>query len=187
MSGYPHPPPNYGYGSAPPPGKPYPSAPPPYGAPPPGSAPPNQHQHQPSPYGAPSAPYASPPPPPQGSGGYSAPYAAPPQGGAGFPAPGPPHGGGGGGGGYPSPAPGYGSPFAALVPSSFPPGTDPNVVACFQIADQDGSGFIDDKELQKALSSYNQSFSMRTVHLLMFYTVLVLMAVNMWWSEIPKF
>ncbi|KAL6145194.1 hypothetical protein ACLB2K_055882 [Fragaria x ananassa] len=166
MSGYPHPPPNYGYGSAPPPGKPYSSAPPPYGAPPPGSAPPNQHQHQPSPYGAPSAPYAS-PPPPQGSGGYGAPYAAPPQGGAGFPAPGPPHGGGGGGG-YPSPAPGYGSPFAALVPSSFPPGTDPNVVACFQIADQDGSGFIDDKELQKALSSYNQSFSMRTVHLLMY-------------------
>ncbi|KAL6138059.1 hypothetical protein ACLB2K_063345 [Fragaria x ananassa] len=162
MSGYPHPPPNYGYGSAPPPGKPYPSAPPPYGAPPPGSAPPNQHQHQPSPYGAPSAPYAS-PPPPQGSGGYGAPYAAPPQGGAGFPAPGPPHGGG-----YPSQAPGYGSPFVALVPSSFPPGSDPNVVACFQIADQDGSGFIDDKELQKALSSYNQSFSMRTVHLLMY-------------------
>ncbi|KAI9160860.1 hypothetical protein LWI28_012182 [Acer negundo] len=44
-------------------------------------------------------------------------------------------------------------------------GTDPNIVACFQVADQDGSGFIDDKELQRALSSYNQSFSMRTVHL----------------------
>ncbi|CAM8897182.1 unnamed protein product [Rhodiola kirilowii] len=35
-------------------------------------------------------------------------------------------------------------------------------------ADRDGSGFIDDKELQAALSSYNQSFSLRTVHLLMY-------------------
>lgn len=41
------------------------------------------------------------------------------------------------------------------------------MVACFQVADQDGSGQIDDKELQRALSSYNQSFSLRTVHLLM--------------------
>jgi calcium-binding protein CML len=41
-------------------------------------------------------------------------------------------------------------------------------VACFQAADQDGSGFIDDKELQGALSSYQQRFSMRTVHLLMY-------------------
>lgn len=36
------------------------------------------------------------------------------------------------------------------------------------MADQDGSGFIDDKELQGVLSSYNQSFSLRTVHLLMY-------------------
>ncbi|CBI33386.3 unnamed protein product, partial [Vitis vinifera] len=70
--------------------------------------------------------------------------------------------------GYPPSAPGFGSPFALLVPSAFPPGTDPNVVACFQMADQDGSGFIDDKELQGALSSYNQRFSLRTVHLLMY-------------------
>ncbi|TXG70298.1 hypothetical protein EZV62_005233 [Acer yangbiense] len=62
----------------------------------------------------------------------------------------------------------YNNPFSSLLPSVFPPGTDPNIVACFQVADQDGSGFIDDKELQRALSSYNQSFSMRTVHLLMF-------------------
>jgi hypothetical protein len=54
------------------------------------------------------------------------------------------------------------------VPSAFPPGTDPNVVACFQAADRDGSGAIDDKELQSALSGYNQSFSLRTVHLLMY-------------------
>ncbi|CAN6483885.1 unnamed protein product [Victoria cruziana] len=71
--------------------------------------------------------------------------------------------------GYPPPpGPPYGSPFAALMPSAFPPGTDPNVVACFQAADQDGSGFIDDKELQRALSSYNQTFSLCTVHLLMY-------------------
>jgi calcium-binding protein CML len=37
------------------------------------------------------------------------------------------------------------------------------------LADQDGSGFIDDKELQGALSSYNQSFSLRTVRLLMYH------------------
>ncbi|XP_072993145.1 calcium-binding protein CBP-like [Typha latifolia] len=86
------------------------------------------------------------------------------------------HGGGGGDyyqyGGHQPAAAGapYGtmSPFAALVPSQFPPGTDPNVVACFQAADRDGSGLIDDKELQQALSSYNQSFSLRTVHLLMY-------------------
>ena len=41
-------------------------------------------------------------------------------------------------------------------------------MTCFQAADRDQSGFIDDKELQGALSSYNQSFSMRTVHLLMY-------------------
>ncbi|KAL2326054.1 hypothetical protein Fmac_025112 [Flemingia macrophylla] len=64
------------------------------------------------------------------------------------------------GGGYP-----YASPFASLVPSTFPLGTDPNVVACFQLADQDGSGFIDNEE--RAMSSYNQSFSLRTIHLLM--------------------
>ncbi|KAI3742230.1 hypothetical protein L1987_59910 [Smallanthus sonchifolius] len=62
----------------------------------------------------------------------------------------------------------YGNPFAALVPSTFPSGTDPNVIACFQVADVDGSGVIDDKELQRALSSYNQSFSIRTVRLLMY-------------------
>lgn len=66
--------------------------------------------------------------------------------------------------------PPYGSPFAPLLPSSsslFPPGTHPNVIACFQMADQDGSGIIDDMEMQRVLSSYNQTFSLRTVHLLM--------------------
>lgn len=69
----------------------------------------------------------------------------------------------GGGGGY-----GMVSPFAALVPSVFPPGTDPAIVSGFQMADEDGSGFIDDMELQRALSGYNQSFSLRTVRLLMY-------------------
>ncbi|KAK8478296.1 hypothetical protein V6N13_042556 [Hibiscus sabdariffa] len=68
---------------------------------------------------------------------------------------------------YP-PMGGYANPFAALIPSAFSPETDPNIVACFQMADQDGSGLIDDKELQRALSSYDQRFSLRTVRLLMY-------------------
>ncbi|GFP90943.1 probable calcium-binding protein cml49, partial [Phtheirospermum japonicum] len=111
----------------------------PYGGPPSGPPPPNQ-----------SSPYA-----PSGSP-YSAPPGAPHQQYGGYPSA-PPH----------SAAP-YGSPFAAPAPSAFPPGTDPNVIAHFQMADQDGSGFIDDKELQRVLSSYNESFGMRTVHLLMY-------------------
>ncbi|KAG5136576.1 hypothetical protein JHK82_021307 [Glycine max] len=39
--------------------------------------------------------------------------------------------GGGSSNGYPAPA--YASPFASLVPSAFPPRTDLNVVACFQM------------------------------------------------------
>ena len=192
MSGYPPSSQGYGYGGNPPPQQPYgssgnPPPPQPYGSsganpPPYGSsaaspyAVPYGSQPPPSsaPYGAPpSAPYASPPgdhkphkEKPQAaygspggygsSGGYGG-YGAPPSG----------HGGG-----YGAPPPpqqaGYGSPFASLVPSAFPPGTDPNIVTCFQAADRDQSGFIDDKELQGALSSYNQSFSMRTVHLLMY-------------------
>ncbi|CAD6258388.1 unnamed protein product [Miscanthus lutarioriparius] len=97
-----------------------------------------------------------PPPPP----GYRAPppYGSPPPP---PPPPPPPFGG------PPPPPPPFGH-FASLVPSAFPPGTDPNVVACFKAADRDGSGVIDDKELQSALSGYNQSFSLRTVHLLMY-------------------
>jgi len=152
MSGYPNQPPGYGYGYGAPPPSQY-GAPPTsqsYGAPPPGQsygAPPSGQSYSASPYGQPSAPYA-------------APYSKPPKEGS--------HSQSSSGGGYP-PAASYGSPFASLVPSAFPPGTDPSIVACFQIADQDGSGFIDDKELQRALSSYNQSFSLRTVHLLMYH------------------
>ncbi|KAI3907126.1 hypothetical protein MKW92_015247 [Papaver armeniacum] len=61
------------------------------------------------------------------------------------------------------------SPFSpsGMLPSSFPKGTNPEIVKCFQMVDQDKSGFIDDKELQRALSSVQQSFSLRTIHLLM--------------------
>ncbi|OVA08758.1 EF-hand domain [Macleaya cordata] len=196
MAGYPQPP-GYGYGAPPsqpygsaPPGQPYGSSSSPYGTPPAGQpygssgpygAPPTAGQPfgasgsygappaagQPyapvaSPYGAPSAPYAPAGPqpgqkPPKnkpesdhhggGGGGYYGTASAPPQ---------QPYGGGS-------------SPFAMLAPSAFPPGTDPNIVAYFQMADQDGSGLIDDKELQKILSAYNQNgFSLRTVHLLMY-------------------
>ncbi|XP_028948835.2 probable calcium-binding protein CML49 [Malus domestica] len=87
-----------------------------------------QHQHQTAqPYGAPSAPYGAPP-----SAPYGAPYAPEKPYKPDKPYnPDKPHKNQGGGGGYPAPGPGYGSPFAALVPSVFPPGTDPNVIACF--------------------------------------------------------
>ncbi|KAJ4882398.1 putative calcium-binding protein CML50 [Raphanus sativus] len=177
-------------------GAPPPSAPP-YAPPSPGDFNPPKEKpvggYGPPPPSAPSSDYGgyggAPPRPSQG--GYGA---TPPQGVSGYGAPPRPYGGygaapppsvipeyggygapprpatssgHGGYGGYP-PQGSYGSPFASLIPSGFAPGTDPNIVACFQAADQDGSGFIDDKELQGALSSYQQRFSMRTVHLLMY-------------------
>ncbi|XP_057947768.1 calcium-binding protein CBP-like [Malania oleifera] len=169
MSGYPQRPPGYGYGGAPP-AQPYAASP--YGAPPPGqpygAPPPGQPYGAPPPgqsYGAPppGQPYGA-PPPGQSYGSPSAPYAGGPT----PPSVKPPKDQSHGHGGYPPTAAPYGSPFGSLMPSAFPPGTDPSVVACFQIADQDGSGLIDDKELQRALSSYNQSFNLRTVHLLMY-------------------
>ncbi|KAM7270127.1 hypothetical protein ACFE04_029341 [Oxalis oulophora] len=123
-----------------------------YGGGPYGEKPPKENK--PQPYGgAPSSHGGS-----YGSGASapSAPYGASP------------YGSYGSSGGYPPSPQAYGSPFASLVPSQFPPGTDPNIIASFQIADEDRSGLIDDKELQGALSSYNQSFSLRTVHLLMY-------------------
>ncbi|GAB4851644.1 hypothetical protein Ancab_031047 [Ancistrocladus abbreviatus] len=59
-------------------------------------------------------------------------------------------------------------PFFQLVPSSFPPGTDQKVIDCFNKIDKDRSGLICDKELQSALSNFSQSFSLRTVRLLMY-------------------
>lgn len=52
--------------------------------------------------------------------------------------------------------------------SSFPPGTHPDVIRSFQMVDRDGSGFIEEMELQQALSSGYQRFSLRTIRLLIF-------------------
>ncbi|MCD7467255.1 hypothetical protein HAX54_004584 [Datura stramonium] len=62
--------------------------------------------------------------------------------------------------GYYQPAPNYAS--------FFPPGTDPQVIQSFQMVDRDRSGFVEDKELQEALSSGYQRFSLRTIRLLIF-------------------
>jgi calcium-binding protein CML len=170
MAGYPPPGSGYPYG----PGASYGSSPAP-SAPPYGNKPPKEGKTSSS-----SAPYYGAPPStqPLPYGGYGAPpggqqYGAPPPSSAPYGAP-PPSSSPYGAPPYGAPPPassapgGYGSMFAALVPSAFPPGTDPTVVACFQAADSDGSGTIDGKELQAALSGYNQSFSLRTVHLLMY-------------------
>jgi len=52
--------------------------------------------------------------------------------------------------------------------SGFPPGTDPQVIQSFQMVDRDCSGFVEEKELQQALSSGYQRFSLRTIRLLIF-------------------
>jgi len=52
--------------------------------------------------------------------------------------------------------------------SEFPPGTHPDVIRSFQMVDRDRSGFIDENELQQALSSTYQRFCLRTIRLLMF-------------------
>ncbi|KAJ6403198.1 hypothetical protein OIU84_015172 [Salix udensis] len=62
----------------------------------------------------------------------------------------------GGGGGYSN---GY---------SGFPPGTSQDIIRSFEMVDRDRSGFIDENELQKALSSGYHRFHIRTVRLLMF-------------------
>ncbi|VFQ87779.1 unnamed protein product [Cuscuta campestris] len=60
----------------------------------------------------------------------------------------------------PSPSHGYDSY------SAFPPGTHPDVIRSFQMADLDHSGLIEDKELLQALSTGYQKFSLRTIRLL---------------------
>jgi len=52
--------------------------------------------------------------------------------------------------------------------SGFPPGTSPDVIRSFEMVDRDRSGFIDENELQQAISSGYQRFSIRTIRLLMF-------------------
>lgn len=50
----------------------------------------------------------------------------------------------------------------------FPPGTPPEIVQSFHAVDTDRNGIIDQRELQVALSSGYQQFSIRTVRLLLF-------------------
>ncbi|QCE09468.1 probable calcium-binding protein CML48 [Vigna unguiculata] len=52
--------------------------------------------------------------------------------------------------------------------SSFPPGTPQDVITSFQMVDRDRSGFIDERELQQALSSGFHRFNLSTIRLLMF-------------------
>lgn len=70
----------------------------------------------------------------------------------------------------PAPGTNYGqvSSLSSHGQSWFPPGTHPDVIRSFQMVDRDRSGFIDEIELQQALSSGYQRFSLRTIRLLMF-------------------
>lgn len=67
---------------------------------------------------------------------------------------------------------GYSSSPSSSVSSSgysgFPPGTNQDVIRSFQMVDRDRSGFIDDRELQQALSSSFHGFKIGTIRLLMF-------------------
>ncbi|KAK9130319.1 LOW QUALITY PROTEIN: hypothetical protein Sjap_010806 [Stephania japonica] len=164
MSGYNNPPPpgphGYGYAYAYSPGAPPPGQPPyaasPYGAPPPPTA--NPYAPAPSAYGAPppQQPYSQPPSHPgdkphkhESAASYhtAAAAAAAAEGIRGR---------------------GRGRTGARSRRWCRRRSRRGRIRAWWRIADQDGSGMIDDKELQRALSSYNQSFSLRTVHLLMY-------------------
>ncbi|CAD6254919.1 unnamed protein product [Miscanthus lutarioriparius] len=133
------------------------SAPPYYGAPPP-SQPPygggGGYGAPPQQYGG-GPPYGETKPPKEGktSSGSAPPYYGAP------PPSQPPYGGGGGYGATPA----VRRRTALRRPTPAVRGRR----TC-RAADRDGSGIIDDKELQSALSGYNQSFSLRTVHLLMY-------------------
>uniref|UniRef100_A0A0E0LXY0 EF-hand domain-containing protein n=1 Tax=Oryza punctata TaxID=4537 RepID=A0A0E0LXY0_ORYPU len=86
------------------------------------------------------------------------------------------YGHGGGGGGYPSSTYPPPPPQQQAYPMGmgmggflvFPPGTHPDVERAFRAVDRDGSGSIDERELQDALSSAYHRFSIRTVRLLIF-------------------
>ncbi|XP_041989686.1 probable calcium-binding protein CML48 [Salvia splendens] len=78
--------------------------------------------------------------------------------------------------GWGSPPQGYGyyqpppppPPETANVYSSFPAGTHPDVIRSFQMVDRNQNGYIEEKELQEALAWNYQSFSLRTLRLLIF-------------------
>ncbi|KAH9617246.1 hypothetical protein KSS87_000133 [Heliosperma pusillum] len=51
-------------------------------------------------------------------------------------------------------------------PKPFPAGTDPEIIRVFESVDRDRSGFVEDYELQNALSFGYHKFNIRTVRLL---------------------
>ncbi|XP_057834741.2 calcium-binding protein CBP [Cryptomeria japonica] len=59
-------------------------------------------------------------------------------------------------------------PPTSKIQALFARGTDPEIIRAFEAYDEDGNGSIDDEELQKALSTADLSYSIRTVRLLMF-------------------
>ncbi|KAJ9177917.1 hypothetical protein P3X46_009845 [Hevea brasiliensis] len=68
----------------------------------------------------------------------------------------------------PSYAAGYGQSEYSYGYSGFAQGTHPDVIRSFQMVDSDRSGYIDENELQLALSSGYQRFNIRTIRLLIF-------------------
>lgn len=70
----------------------------------------------------------------------------------------------------PSSSSSYGYNYQQPTPNyaTFPPGTDPQIIQSFQMVDRDQSGFVEEKELQEALSSGYQRFRLRTIRLLIF-------------------
>lgn len=73
--------------------------------------------------------------------------------------------------GTPPPNANYGhatSSYGYGYSSDFPPGTNPDVIRSFQMVDRDRSGFIDENELQQALTATYHRFCLRTIRLLMF-------------------
>ncbi|XP_050138192.1 probable calcium-binding protein CML48 isoform X1 [Malus sylvestris] len=74
--------------------------------------------------------------------------------------------------GQPQPQPqpqGWSSSFSSYGQSGFPAGTDPAVIRSFEMVDRDRSGYIDENELQQALSSGYQRFSLRTILLIFLF------------------
>ncbi|KAM3692897.1 hypothetical protein ACB098_08G121600 [Castanea mollissima] len=62
----------------------------------------------------------------------------------------------------------YGQQYPSSSSPEFPAGTHPDVIRSFQMVDRDRNGFIDENELQQALSSTYNRFSLRTIRLLIF-------------------
>ncbi|KAL3850303.1 hypothetical protein ACJIZ3_012185 [Penstemon smallii] len=131
---------------------------------------------------------SGPTPSAQGYGSFGSGPTLPAQGYGSFgPGPTPPAHGYGSFGSGPTPPPqGYGSFGSGPAPpsqgygyyphqqqqqnyySSFPPGTHPDVIRSYQMVDRNQNGYIEEAELQEALSMSYQRFSIRTLRFLIF-------------------